>query len=115
METSFVAIDALGALTSVGLDNTLVFMQSGSGTTIEQNLTNLWEWGKVILNVIVILAAGYYGVTSVVKYFQGDQGAGKSVLMIIVGLLIWFAIIVPVVNNYMEDPSNTENVMPWDQ
>lgn len=83
------------------------------GQDIEDSLSGLWTWGKNILNILVILAAAYYGVSSVVKYFQGDSSAGKSVLLILVGILVWFAIIVPTVDSFMTSGGSAGS-LPWE-
>lgn len=76
--------------------NSMMSLQLGEA---EQNIWAFYEDSlRPIFNIIIIVLAAYGAFKVIMKIVQADEGAGKLIIIILGGLLMWFAIIPPVIN-----------------
>ena len=75
---------------------TILLQVNGAGSQgVVAKIKEIYDFILPILNAIIILAA-LYGLFKVgAGFFQGHEGAGKKLVLIIVGVIIWF--IAPIV------------------
>jgi hypothetical protein len=90
---------ALSFMAFFFITNSVSSLAQGTPSGIQtQEIMNFFDWAKPLFNVLIAGAALYYLFQLVPKIFQGDSGATRNVIGIVVGLVVWFWVVPQVID-----------------